>query len=85
MAEPATRMIINEDRIREIAAERGLNNVEKIMERAREMKIDLGMVTIYRVFKGSNFKRETVEALAKVLGCDLGEFVIFVPEEPSGG
>lgn len=86
-SQPATRLVVNAAKFRELAAERGLKNVDMIIEKARQEGKQLAGSTVYSILGNGNFTRDSIERLAEVVGVPLEAFVSFetLPEGPRRG
>ena len=73
---------IDAEKLRDRMARRGFASFEAIAERADELEIELGLMTIYNIAANRNWTRDKLENLCKVLECDPRDFVYFEPDAP---
>lgn len=75
---PATKLIVNVEKFRELAGARGFKNVDSMVEKAHELNMSLAMATVYRILGNGNFTKESLETLCQVVGIDLSDIVEFI-------
>lgn len=73
---------IDVDKLHYIRQKRGFPNFEAVAEKAKEMKLDLGLATIYNLAANKNWTRDKLQTLCQVLECDPRDFVYFEREAP---
>jgi hypothetical protein len=80
----ASAIIVNEERLRELFRERGLERIADVIDEARRQGFSLSLGTLYAILGSGNYMTASLEKLARVLDCDIRDFVTFGTKPVAG-